>query len=234
MSLTTNPVALRVRGFLRRAGLTQGLSCLLYGGGSEDAFSRALRTAVRPGDVIWDVGANVGLYTPSMADWVGPDGKVFAFEPSRQNLERLRSACAPHSNITVFPFGLSSTTQRVRFLQGGDRTGATSRVLGEHETPASAAERVELRAGDDLIGRGEAVVPNVAKIDVEGHEYEVLEGMRQTLQDPRLRDLFIEVHFALLAKEKRTDVPSAIERRLRGLGFKTQWTDPSHIHAAKG
>lgn len=47
--------------------------------------------AIKPGDVIWDVGANVGYYTRKFSDSVGPAGQVFAFEPFPATAARLRA-----------------------------------------------------------------------------------------------------------------------------------------------
>ena len=46
----------------------------------------AFRAAVRPGDVVLEAGANVGAYTMLFAQWVGPAGRVFAFEPDPRRL----------------------------------------------------------------------------------------------------------------------------------------------------
>ena len=60
----------------------------------EHKFHSALLAAIKPGDNVWDVGANVGFYTQLFADVVGPDGKVIAFEPSPEAFETLRSLAA--------------------------------------------------------------------------------------------------------------------------------------------
>ena len=48
----------------------------------EARFMRALNARVRPGDVVWDIGANVGMYTQQFAHAVGRSGRVIAFEPA--------------------------------------------------------------------------------------------------------------------------------------------------------
>jgi hypothetical protein len=50
-------------------------------GGYEDAFSAGLKAAIRQGDVVWDIRANVGYYTIQFHDWTGAGGKVMGFEP---------------------------------------------------------------------------------------------------------------------------------------------------------
>ena len=94
-------------------------------------------------------------------------------------------------------------------------------------------QEVELCTGDDLIKSGKAETPNVAKIDVEGHEHEVLEGLSRVLKDHRFRALVMEIHFGLLANAGRSDVPGLIESRRSAEGFKVEWIDPSHLYATR-
>jgi FkbM family methyltransferase len=210
-----------------------GILCrMIFDGGSEHAFAKALEDALFPGGVFWDVGANIGLYTARAAELVGPRGKVFAFEPSRRNLSKLQATCASYSNITVLPFGLSSANTRTKLLHGADPDGATSRVLFQSEQPSAKFDEVDLCCGDDVIAGGISS-PHVIKVDVEGHEYEVLQGLACTLAARRLRSLLIEIHFSLLENAGRPDVAALIERYLRGLGFTVKWIDASHLIAER-
>ena len=81
MGLMTSGVALRARTALRKAGASRVVMDFLRSRGYEQALTRAMHSAVRPGDVVWDVGANIGEYAAQFADWVGLDGRVYAFEP---------------------------------------------------------------------------------------------------------------------------------------------------------
>lgn len=94
-------------------------------------------------------------------------------------------------------------------------------------------ELVKLRTGDEVIANGDADVPNVIKIDVEGHEFDVLGGLRKTLADERLKNILIEVHFSVLAEHGKANAPRMIERQLHDAGFHIHWTDSSHLHAFK-
>ncbi|KQT03037.1 hypothetical protein ASG57_15780 [Bradyrhizobium sp. Leaf396] len=198
----------------------------------ESPFSKQLMLACRQGDVVWDVGANVGHYTVSFSDWVGVSGKVFAFEPDAANLPKLQSACAERQNVKILGCGLSEKTERSRFLgDGGD--GTTSHVVRSGESIPEGTIEVQLRTGDEVIASGQAAVPDLIKIDVEGHELSVLKGLQETLTSRRLRKVFVEVHFGVLDRSGRTDDPKRIEDILKGSGFKLSWTDASHILASR-
>jgi FkbM family methyltransferase len=231
MSILTSHAIVRMRDALRKLGLTKLLAPLFQQGGYEWRFENALKGSIRPGDVVWDVGANVGHYTLKFASWTGSGGRIYAFEPSHRNFWRLREACTGKANVVICPFGLSSMTRLTQFENGADEFGATSRVVATEESVDAAHEEVELRGGDEAICEGAVETPDVIKIDVEGHELQVLKGVSDTLHGDRVRAIFVEVHFALLAAEGCGEAPREIERLLKSRGFAIRWPDPSHLHA---
>jgi hypothetical protein len=85
-----------------------------------------------------------------------------------------------------------------------------------------------------VVESGEVDAPNVIKIDVEGHEYEVLLGIPTLLRDRRLRAVLVEIHFALLEDTGRSDQPRLIETTLLEAGFEIDWIDLSHLLATRG
>lgn len=231
MSWRTHPLTVKLRNVARAAGLTSRIAPLLAGRGYETAFEEATLACVRPGDVVWDVGANVGLYTVKFAAHVGGEGQVFAFEPSPANQERLAGAVAALPNVRVLPLALGDRDGAMRFAQGDDALGATSRLLDA----AAKEEGIEVRVarGDSLVRAGEVPAPNVVKADTEGFELDVLLGLGDVLRSPALRALCIEVHFGLMNERGVPDGPRRIERMLADAGFRRRWTDPSHLVAAR-
>jgi FkbM family methyltransferase len=188
---------------------------------------------IRPSDCVWDVGANVGLYSSMFSRLVGATGKVFAFEPSPKNFARLTSAIGSLENVVLVPMALGDTAGRMAFAEGSDATGATSRVVGGAVDRTPTTVDVEVRRGDELILSTKADEPDVIKIDTEGFELEVIRGLNQTLRRPKLRALFIEVHFALLQDRGLAGAPAQIERELEACGFGCAWPDSSHIAATR-
>lgn len=229
MSWRTSPLMMTARRLARATGITKPLAWLLNGGGYEARYDAGFAAGLRPGDVVWDVGANVGHYTRSFAERVGPAGTVVAFEPSPTNFARLRAATAACPNVALKNVGLGSRDGRLHFEQGADDLGATSRVTGE----SSGGLVVDIRSAASLLAAHEAPPPNAVKIDVEGHEYEVLAGMGELLADPTLRLVGIEVHFGILQERGAGDVPSRLESLLRDNGFVVRWPDVSHVLALR-
>jgi FkbM family methyltransferase len=194
----------------------------------EHKFRQALLAAIRPGDNVWDVGANVGLYAELFANVVGPDGKVVAFEPSPKAFASLRTLAAKKPNIFLQNVALSDTEGVFDFFVNEQGLSTTDALLPASDR--SEAIKVAVKRGDTFISLAS---PSIIKIDVEGFELEVLNGMQQTLSLEGLRAIFIEVHFLMLKKKGSVGAPRTIAKILRDNGFRVSWTDPSHISALR-
>ena len=229
MSLQTNRAAIALRNLTRRIGLNKWLASKVRSG-YEDRFGADLLARVRAGDIVWDVGANVGFYTRRFAELAGPAGKVVAFEPSPANCEKLRQNTAGLENVVVMPYGLGNSAAKLSFLQGEDELGATSRIVAGTE----GGPQVDIRRGDEIASCMLAPEPTLIKIDVEGFEWEVLDGFGGLLANPRLHTLGIELHFGLLAARGMPTVPAQIEALLKRSRFACDWPDTSHLIAVRG
>lgn len=217
--------------WLRNLGRALGVNRLIVSAGNsgyESRYDRLLSAAFRPGDIVWDVGANVGYYTVRFAQLVGPSGHVVAFEPSAVNFAHLRESSAGLPHVRLEPFGLGAKSGQVGFRQGDDDLGATSHISYDGE----AGDRAEIRTADEEIEKG-LPQPNVVKIDVEGYEGEVLTGMTRCLKSPLLRAIGVEVHFQILTERNLSSVPRQIERTLLDAGFNVSWPDNSHLLALR-
>src|ERR1051325_1333663 len=101
MTWRTHRVTIQLRNIARRLGINRWLARLILGKGYESSFQNAVLSATNAGDCAWDIGANVGLYTVKLAERVGHKGRVFAFEPSPINVQRLAQAVSAHPNVRV-------------------------------------------------------------------------------------------------------------------------------------
>lgn len=143
----------------------------------------ALRDQIRPGMVVYDVGAHIGYLTLVMSRLVGPSGRVLSFEPDPRNREALSANVSSVSNVKVLPFAIDGELGEVAFA-----TFDYSLVgrIADADTPGDAMMvTVEAVSLDHLINvRGEPV-PQFIKIDVEGRETNVLEGALSVLNESR-------------------------------------------------
>lgn len=229
MSWRTNKLVLFARNTGRKLGVNSQIASFLNGPGYEQAYDKKLSNLIREGDHLWDVGANVGYYTEIFAKRVGDSGHISAFEPSTINFEKLTQTTHGRSNVTRYNVGLGLQNGTVAFKQGVDDIGATSRVVLQSE----GTIQVTIRSAADLIACGEVKQPNVIKIDVEGFELEVLQGLGTKIEEKSLRVLGIEVHFGILKERGVPNAPEAIEVLLKKSGFNVLWPDNSHIIAER-
>jgi FkbM family methyltransferase len=230
MNWQTTPAILGLRNMARKLGLTRHIANLRSQKSYEQAFDDELFSTLKAGDVVWDVGANVGYYTKRFAEAVGPDGHVVAFEPFPATSERLRANMQGIPNYSLQTLALGGEAGEVTMLQGKDDLGATSRIV----TQAENGVAIRIATGDGLLEGGDIQMPTVLKIDTEGYELDVLRGMATLLASPIVRAVFVEVHFGLLTERGQPKAPAMIENLLKKAGFKIRWVDPSHIAAARG
>jgi FkbM family methyltransferase len=151
-----------------------------------------LMQCVRPGDVVADVGAYVGLYTLAFAQRVGPGGKVIAFEPDPDSFEGLSRHVALN--------GFTGNVELCRAVVGCE-DGVVAFAAGQgSESRVAAVEGVSTERLMVRVVRLDSVLRDVRldvlKIDVEGYEELVLQGASGLLSDRlrRPRAIYIEVH----------------------------------------
>ncbi|WP_284126630.1 FkbM family methyltransferase [Parerythrobacter aestuarii] len=224
---------LRLRGLGQRLGILRPMQRAyraLFRIDYEEAFDSALKARIRPGDTVWDVGANIGHYAPQFAAMVGPQGKVVAVEPSPSSLSELRQAIAACANVVVEEIALSNESGEAEFYLSTEGASANEGLSAVGSDGGMVGSRVPVLRGEELARRH---APNVIKVDVEGFELEVIEGLGVTLHDAGLHTVAIEVHFQTLARRGRSDAPKRLSALLQDAGFGVRWTDPSHLVASR-
>lgn len=184
----------------------------------EPELQQAVHDWLRPGMVVYDVGANIGYISLLLARTVQttpnggtlrPAGQVFAFEPLPANLERMAAnfELNPWANITCVAAAVVDRPGPVRFL--AHASGAMGKAAGsagrQNETYMAeiTVDGITLdqfvygapRPGDaGDAGRPQAAPPHAIKMDIEGGEVLALKGMRRLLADRRRPLLLIELH----------------------------------------
>jgi FkbM family methyltransferase len=156
----------------------------------EPEVQRALADFLRPGMVVYDVGANVGFLAVIAARLVGPTGTVVCFEPLEANAASLahNARLNGFSHVAVRTEALGRIDGPGRFLGGS--TSDRGRLAADADPGGSP---VSVRRLDTLVQEVPLPLPNLIKIDVEGTEADVLMGGLETFRRSR-PVLLIEIH----------------------------------------
>ena len=163
---------------------------ILFFGVWEPTITAWFQRLVGPGDVVLDVGANLGYFTLLSSRLVGPTGHVFAVEPGRRNCERLRGNLRLNDvrNVTVLPYGAWDAAGQavLRTRKGGSGT-ATLAVVEQ----SVREETCELTRLDEVVPRESWPRVKLIKINVEGAEYRALQVCYQSSTRRQPRALFV-------------------------------------------
>jgi FkbM family methyltransferase len=181
-------VVVRRKGLVWNLDLREGIDLTIYAlGAFEPDTLRALESLVKKGATVLDVGANVGAHTLHMARLVGPKGRVIAFEPTDYAIAKLRA------NLQANPELTARVDVHQAFLaeQAGaivapslasswpvDGTRPDDAQMGSRTKPLSGATATTLDSVLEASGGPEV---GLIKMDVDGHELEVLQGAQAVL-----------------------------------------------------
>jgi FkbM family methyltransferase len=185
--------------------------------------------AITPGEILVDVGANVGMYTIYAA--VMRDARVFAFEPESQNFALLCRNIALNrvaDRVTAWPCAISDRPGLDRLHISEFVAGGSCHSFGEAVNFNLEAARFPFVQGslavtlDDQIAAGIVPQPHHIKIDVDGFEHRVVAGAERAIADAALRSLIIEINPGLAEHRQIID-------RLTAQGFRL---DPAQVARA--
>lgn len=173
-----------------------------------------LLAELREDDIVYDIGANIGMYTCFVAQRL-PAENVIAFEPYPKNADALEA------NLSLNDTAAAVVEKALADTSGTTDLAVRSAIAGEgrHALDTGGAEQtieVPVTTGDDIAGQTEPA-PSIVKIDVEGSELRVLEGFAETLSSQACRCCYVEVHPDRL--QKFGDSVDAVTDFLTEVGF---------------
>ena len=175
-----------LRGYLYAGGLAQWLG--IY----EFEVQGIMAENVRPGNVVYDIGANNGFISMLAAQLVSEDGFVYAFEPLPANVSILHNLFSANDviNCEVVPLAVADVTAELALFVGSSHT-TSSLHSGRGNSGSVTVSSITL---DAFLAAHQP--PDFIKIDVEGAESEVLKGSESLLRREPAPVWLIEVHSA--------------------------------------
>ena len=190
----------------------------------EPGVQEALRRHVGAGSVVYDVGANIGFFSLLAARFAGPTGAVESFEPLPTAAAGLRANTALNDarTVHVHEVAIGGHGGRAELLSVDEGSWSHLADRGWHPRTQQVLE-VDVVVLDELVAGG-LRAPDVVKIDVEGSELAVLDGMRETIQ-AHAPAIICELH----------ETNAEFVERMDELGYSTQSLDgPLPVNEADG
>jgi FkbM family methyltransferase len=213
----------RRRGVNWRLDLFEGIDFSIYLlGAFERSTADTLDRLLKPGDIAFDIGANIGAHTLPMARRVGNGGQVFAFEPTDFAFEKLRTNLLlnPDLQATVHPHQMLLTDNPEASSESpvysswplaGGRELHPKHCGQLNTTKGAIVETIDAFSDRERISRLDLI-----KIDVDGSEYPVLHGGAETLR--KLRPVILMELSPYVHAEQGNSFASLIDL-LRTLGY---------------
>jgi len=199
---------------------------LLSRGNYEPQETELIRQHIKSGDTVLDIDANIGYFTLLMSKIVGPQGRVFAFEPDPDNFALLQKNIALNNCPTVI-----AVPQAASDRNGLLKLYLSSSNLGMHRTYPSryCQNSVEIQAIrlDDYL-RDMNVSIDFIKIDTEGSELAALAGMAETIKKSSPLKLLTE--FAPCSIQEFGRQPRAYLELLQNWGFRLLHVNEQTTH----
>lgn len=179
--------SIKEHGYLRTSRLAARSSFLRY----ECPPLFAVVALLMDGDTFVDVGANVGIWSLTVARLtpILPRIRVWAFEANPDTFQRLERSFRFHDNVVATNIAISNTEGELDFVSGAVSNVFTTRAnRSEYTLADSAIQRIACARLDSFPITGEVIL----KIDVEGQELEVLQGAKRFFDEQKIRVVYID------------------------------------------
>jgi len=194
-----------------------------FRGPMEPGLLRAFQRAVKPGSVVLDIGANIGVFTLHALRLTGLHGKVYSFEPAPRVFEILKD------NVQVNGY-LETGVIEFRQAAAWDRAGVAPMTIYEADSGRSTLFP-DNRQGQEIevitVTLDEAMSAqtrvDVVKIDAEGAEPRVLHGMRRIIE--RNPEIVIFIEFAPVHLRRAGVEPASFLDEIASMGLSTRQVD---------
>ncbi len=186
------------------------------------------------GSIVFDVGGELGLETKQFSKIVGDKGMVYTFECLPSHIDTLKGIANNTTNVQLVEYACWNKKQKLTFYEGhtpGSGTAVTEakgqrgQTLANTRTPGLTVNANTL---DNLwreYANGEAI--NFLKMDIEGAEYEALEGASELLENTK-NAVIAAYH---MREGERT--ASKVEKMLKAKGFQVRTDENYHVYATR-
>jgi FkbM family methyltransferase len=162
----------------------------------EKGLDQLIKSVVKPGDTVFDIGAHIGFYTILLSKLVQSNGKCYSFEPQKNLHEMIVKTLDLNDISNTIPFNvpLSDKSGKIKFFQTVDQShSSVSSIVSESEAVGSSYE-LDCISLDEFILQNNIEEIRLIKIDAEGAEAMILNGAKNSLNNKIIRNFLIELH----------------------------------------
>lgn len=177
-------------------------NALQYYGFFEANLTNFLINFLKPGNTFLDIGAHVGYYSMLASHLVESQGKVYALEPTPRTFYSLQINSQLAKNKNIYPFNLAALDKKtsIDFLDYGPKYSAFNTFKNRQENNYAFLHKEEKHitvptTDIDNFCQENNILPDFIKIDAEGAEYKILQGMKQILASKNRPLISIEITF---------------------------------------
>lgn len=202
-----------------QGGIHSSLKKLSVTGEREPELRHVLRKEIKRGMICMDLGANIGYSTLLMAEKVGSTGKVYAIEPDPADIKLLNDNIKINEytdRVEVFRMAISNRQGTMPFY-----LGKTSNLSGLDKTKNTEDNPIMVKVDTLTNFCMHKRIPELIKMDIEGHEVEVLEGMYGLVKARKFPcKIVMELHPMYYSKKRNLEYWM---KKFLGCGFKTKY-----------
>jgi len=172
--------------------------------GPESIFSKYLANTLTEDDIFFDLGAHTGRHTLPAAKYVGPTGRVFAFEPIHTSFAQLYSNIMLNSfnNVVTINKAVLDTPNKIieiyihpiipmESTNTGESSISSIKIINQKLSPKLLATTTTI---DEVVIKHQIPEIKLIKIDVQGCELQVLKGALNTLKNKIVQNIYLEIH----------------------------------------
>jgi FkbM family methyltransferase len=162
--------------------------------GLREPATQKLFSLIKPGMVVYDIGANIGVITLNIAKRIQPRGKVFSFEPDPYNFKCAQANINRNnfSKIKLLNLGLGDEKTTAFLYNVNPNNRGMQRLLQSNSNKEFEKTQVQIDTLDNTAQIFSMPAPSLMKIDVEGFELKVLKGATHIIDEYKPL-LFIEL-----------------------------------------
>jgi len=217
-----------INGVSMHLDTSEAIQATMVAGLYEPVQTSWVAEKLRLGGVFVDVGANFGWFTTLALSKVGKKGRVFSFEPSPVAFGTLRdslpSSSFPHATLVNVAVG-SEPGETIVYLPNSGEVHSPSVFSTPGDFRPHTVPRISLDTYPPFANINRI---DIVKMDVEGSEPDVLEGMVGLIRAGKVRRILCEFNTGWLKFNNSTSTSEALEKRFAELGFEietaTEWS----------